>query len=121
MGLFWWALVASAIALTIALDLRRLHLSRVGLPTLGWVIASLILGPMIIPVYRIQRRRAYGEMLDVVWQFVGDSTYPVERRRERLVALHAQGLVSTALLATCLESIELESAGSSISNDRPTP
>lgn len=103
-----WLSGAAATALGIALDMHRLRVNRVGLRPLEWVVASACLGPIAGAVYLIRRQAARSALIEAVWQFVGDTSHPVDLRRERLIALRRSGLLGTPIFKACLAELDTQ-------------
>lgn len=105
----FWLLAASAVATGVVCDMRRLVVNRIGgIGPRGWAIASLCAGPIAGVIYLAQRRIARRQLVDFVWQAVGDTSHPAAVRRERLMALYRYGLVGEPVLRACLRVLEVE-------------
>lgn len=111
MACFVW-LTSSALMLSaIAFDVRRLGVNRVGISIVGWGLASLAAGPAIGMVYWIQRRRTMRALIGAAWTLMGDASYPLDVRHERLKALYCSGLISRLIFRLCLEMLGREQHG----------
>ncbi len=101
-----WVIAAVGVASGILFDMSRLKIRRVVVPQLGWVLASLCVGPAAAAVYMLARRRTRRRLIDLVRELVGDEAQPAPVRRARLVELHRNGLVGDPIFVACLREIE---------------
>jgi hypothetical protein len=101
-----WFVAASGVALAIAFDMRRLAVQRVGLSRIGWLFVCVGTGPFAGVAYLFFRRAVWSELLDSVWEIVGDASHPVSVRRKRLLALRSSGLIGAPVFRRCLVLLE---------------
>ncbi|WP_193727318.1 hypothetical protein [Burkholderia sp. BE17] len=104
-----WLSSIAATALAIVFDMHRLRASRVGLRPLGWVVASVWVGPIAGVAYMLRRRSARAALIDATWQLVGDAAHPIAIRRERLIAFRRSGMLGTPVFRACLAVLDAES------------
>ncbi|WP_431821307.1 hypothetical protein [Burkholderia sp. F1] len=116
-----WFISGAMTALGIALDMHRLRVNRVGLRPIGWVIASTCVGPFAGVAYLFRRRAAWSALIESVWQFVGDASYPTDVRRERLIALEQSGLLGSPVFRACLAKLDGETDESASTHDAKLP
>jgi len=100
-----WSLGVLLSALGIVIDMRRLGTTRVGLPASGWLLVSLLIGPVALVIYLFKRPAVRKQLVDAVWRLVGDASHPVSMRHARLEALHRMGLVGPAIYSSCLREL----------------
>lgn len=103
-----WLGAAMAAAFGIALDMRRLKVNRVGLSSPGWAAACVCASAFTVVPYLILRRRVWRKLIEAVWRFVGDSSYAIDVRRERLNALRASGLIGKAAFRACARTLDAQ-------------
>jgi len=103
-----WLLTAVPVALGIAFDMRRLRVNRVGLSSWGWAAACVCASAFMVVPYLILRRRVWRKLIEAVWRFVGDSSYAIDVRRERLHALRASGLIGKAAFRACARTLDAQ-------------
>lgn len=116
-----WLSSVAATAFGIVFDMHRLRASRVGLRPVGWVVASVCVGPIAAVAYMLRRRSARAALVDATWQLVGDKTHPVAARRERLIALEHSGLLGTPIFRACLAVLDAESIKAATMKDARLP
>ncbi|MDN7629697.1 hypothetical protein [Burkholderia cenocepacia] len=105
-----WLSGIAVTAFGIAFDMHRLRTNRVGLRPIGWVVASVCVGPIAGIAYVIRRRTALAALVDAVWQLVGDATHPLAARRKRLIALERSGMLGAPIFRACLATLDAEAA-----------
>lgn len=103
-----WLCAAVSAALGIALDMRRLKVNRVGLSPPGWAAVCVCAGAFAVVAYLILRRRVWRKLIDAAWRFVGDSSYAIDVRRERLHALWHCGLIGEAAFRACTRTLDAQ-------------
>ncbi|WP_233829201.1 hypothetical protein [Paraburkholderia sp. ZP32-5] len=103
-----WPLGAAVTALSIVFDMRRLMINRVGLSSMGWVVACVCAGPLAGGAYLILRRGARRQLVEAVWRIAGDQFQPVDLRRARLIALLRSGLVGAPVFHACMKQLDAE-------------
>lgn len=101
-----WLLTASGIAVAVIFDMRRLAVNRVGLSRAGWLCVCAGTGPLAIAVYLVCRRAVWRTLVDSVWRVVGDGSYPISIRRQRLIALQHAGLIGAPVFRRCLTLLD---------------
>lgn len=97
-----------ATALAVVFDMRRLGARRVGLPPIGWGVASVCLGPIAGAIYLSRRSATRQALIDAVWVLVGDQAVPVQVRRARLTALGSVGSVGPVIYRACSAALDAE-------------
>lgn len=107
-----WFVVASGVALTITVDMRRLAVNRVGLSRAGWLCVCAGAGPFAGVVYLLFRRIVWRTLVDSVWKIVGDGSHPISIRRQRLIALQRAGLIGAPVFRQCLTLLDAGYASS---------
>jgi hypothetical protein len=103
-----WLCAATAAALGIALDMRRLKVNRVGLSPPGWAVACVFAGAFAAVPYLMLRRRVWRTLLNAAWKLVGDDSHAPAVRRERLDALRRSGLIGRPVLRACLRTLNTD-------------
>ena len=103
-----WMALAAVVALGIDLDLGRLRASRVGLSRVGWVVAALLVGPLVIALYLPQRHKARAALVAAAWALVGDASQPASVRLGRLTALRQSQLIGDPIYRACLRVLDAE-------------
>jgi hypothetical protein len=101
-----WVVIALGVALAITFDMRRLVVHRVGLSCTTWLFVCAGTGPFAGVAYLFFRRAVWRELVDSVWQIVGDGSHPSSVRRKRLVALRGSGLIGAPVFRRCLVQLE---------------
>jgi hypothetical protein len=106
----------------IALDMHRLRARRVGMTLGGWIVASACTGPLAGVIYLSRRGAARRALIDAAWTIVGDATFPVHVRRERLDALERAGLLGSSIYRECAAVLDTESStvGRSVNGEKNT-
>lgn len=103
-----WLLMATGIAAAVISDMRRLSVHRVGLSAVGWSFVCAGAGPLAIAAYLACRRVVWRLLVDSVWKIVGDASYPVDVRRERLIALRRNGLIGVPVFVACMKALNTQ-------------
>lgn len=103
-----WLCAATAAALGIALDMRRLKVNRVCLSPLGWAVACVFASAFAALPYLMLRRRVWRTLLDAAWKLAGDESHTPAVRRERLDALQRSGLIGRPVLRACLRTLNTD-------------
>lgn len=103
-----WLMISAAIAVAVTLDMARLHLNRVGIPRAAWIIACIVAGPLAGAAYIWRRHAALKALIHAVWEAVGDSSEPLATRRQRLIALRNNGLISAEIYLRCWAELDME-------------
>ena len=103
-----WLTAAAPAALGIAVDMRRLRVNRVGLSPPTWAVVCVLVSAFAVVPYVIQRRRVRRNLIDAAWQFVGDGSYALDVRRERLHTLRRCGLISEAAFQACAQTLDTQ-------------
>jgi len=101
-----WLTAAVPAALSIALDMRRLKVNRVGLSPRGWAVVCMCASAFALVPYLILRRRIWRKLIDAAWHFVGDNSHAIEVRRERLHALRRTGLICDSAFRACERTLD---------------
>lgn len=101
-----WLFAAVPAALGIALDMRRLKVSKVGLPPPGWAVVCVCTSAFAVVPYLILRRHVWRKLIDATWRFVGDNSYAIDVRRERLHGLRRTGLIGDAAFRACMRTLD---------------
>ncbi|WP_423391472.1 hypothetical protein [Burkholderia sp. LMG 21824] len=117
-----WLGCTIATAFAISLDMHRLRARRVDLTPAGWIVSSICTGPIAGVIYLCRRGAARRALIDAAWTLVGDATFPVHVRRERLDALERAGLLGSSIYRECAAVLDTESStvGRSVDGERNT-
>jgi hypothetical protein len=101
----WSAGVVATIAV-IRLDMKRLAARRVGVSLTSWAALCLCAWPLAGMAYLVRRRTAQEGLTQAAWQLVGDQSFPLHVRQERLITLRQTGLIGESLFLNCLQMLE---------------
>lgn len=107
-----WLSGSAATALGIAIDMHRLRINRLGISRAGWVIASVVGGPVAGVFYLFRRPSARRTLIEHVWQLAGGASAPPEIRLRRLQVLRDSGLIGPAIFRACLQELRTETLAS---------
>ncbi len=113
----WWALGILVAALVIAIDMRRLGASRVGLSIPVWVAVCVVVGPGAWVPYLVARRTVRRRLIEATWAFIGDTSHPASTRLARLRALMRGGVIGPVIFTSCLRALRNELAVNSNSEE----
>lgn len=100
-----WMLGAIAVAFSIARDMSRLMVNRVGLSRAEWIALALLFGPLTGLLYLYRRAVIWRRLIASVWLVVGDASVETSQRRARLDSLRDGGLISQAVYDACLQQL----------------
>lgn len=102
-----WLCTVVAVALGIALDMRWLHVSRVGLSLPGWIVLCVFVGVLAAVPYLILRRRKWLRLLAAATQLSGKASDSLDARRTRLDLLRSDGLIGEPVFRACLKKLDV--------------
>ncbi|MBN9407515.1 MAG: hypothetical protein J0H69_00060 [Burkholderiales bacterium] len=100
-----WLLCAVFSALAIAIDMRSLGATKVGLSLPTWGLVCTLVGPLAWVPYLVLRPTARQQLIDAAWAFIGDGSHPLSTRHSRLKALRQVGLIGPSIYRICLRSM----------------